>query len=135
MQITERNKEIRRLYAEGASQTLLAKKFRMSQATISNIVNSDGNEIPRPLKRLTRADTIKREEQFDIKLNRTFGLLRKKHPYVKGDKVRVLDDKGRYIKATVKQRTEWLIALACEDGLTRTVSFQELAADEDLIKA
>lgn len=125
--LQERNDKIIDLVNSGIKTKDVANRFGLSPNTVREIVSRGDSYLSTGY-----SSTARSEKPQDT--NNTLDLIRNKHPYNKGDKVHVKDDNGKYISATVKQRTGILFVLVCGDGLTRTVSFPDLAMDKELIK-
>lgn len=123
----ERNSRIIELVDSGVKIGQVADMYGLSSGSIYRTVKT-GRNCGNGAKKHVEPEEPAR------KGGNTLDLLRNKHPYNKGDKVHVKDDNGKYISATVKQRTDILFVLDCGDGLTRTVSFPDLAMDKELIK-
>lgn len=123
----ERNSRIIELVDAGVKIGQVADMYGLNIGSIYRVVRTGRNCANGAKKYIEPKESAQ-------KGGNTLDLLRNKYPYIKGDKVQFKKDNGKYINATVKQRTEIQLILDGSDGLTYTVSFPDLAMDKELIK-
>lgn len=119
-----RNEDIINRMEGGTDPITLSKEYGIAEKTIMDIYYQHKKFVKKKYER----------PELSVSGGKTMEQLRAENRFKVGDTLQVKNDNGKYIKATVKQVTEWQIFASGVDGYTYAISFQSLSNEPNQIK-